>query len=84
MLKKNPACKFTFVREKSSSIHFYFKSTIIFIIDDQPFLPINPFAEPITTTTMSSMNSNHHHDDDMIDIDFRNTTNDQTNSKFIK
>lgn len=46
--------------------------------DDQPFLPINPFAEPITT--MSTANSNHHVDDDMIDIDFQNTTNDRSSS----
>jgi hypothetical protein len=54
----------------------------VFIPDDQPFLPINPFAEP--ATTMSTTNSNHRPgDDDMIDIDFQNTTNDRSNSKFI-
>jgi len=80
--KMNPACKPTFAREKSTLIHFYFKYRIIFFfLDDQTFLPVNPFAEP---TTMSTTNSNnHHHDDDMIDIDFRNATTDKTTSKFI-
>jgi hypothetical protein len=54
-------------------------SIIMFITDDQPFLPINPFAEP--TTTMSSTNP-HIGDEDMIDIDFKNSINDKTNSKF--
>jgi hypothetical protein len=50
---------------------------IIFIPDDQPFLPINPFAEPITT--MSSTNpAQRVCDDDMIDIDFKNTTNERS------
>ncbi|CAF0990951.1 unnamed protein product [Rotaria sp. Silwood1] len=49
--------------------------------DEQPFLPINPFAEPITT--MSTTNPNHHGDDDMIDIDFQNTTNDRTTSSVM-
>jgi len=45
--------------------------------NDQPFLPINPFAEPTTTT--SSSNPNHHGgtDEDMIDIDFRNNHQDR-------
>lgn len=49
--------------------------------DDQPFLPINPFAEPITT--MSTTNLNHPNgDEDMIDIDFQNANNDRASSKF--
>lgn len=49
--------------------------------DDQPFLPINPFAEPTTTT--SSSNPNHHGgtDEDMIDIDFRNNHQDRPHSE---
>lgn len=53
----------------------------MFVTDEQSFLPVNPFAEP--ATTMSSSNPIHHAgDDDMIDIDFRNSTNDRLNSKF--
>lgn len=52
------------------------RSNLCFI-DEQPFLPVNPFAEP--ATTMSTASTNHHrHDDDMIDIDFRNTTQERT------
>ena len=58
------------------SIHFLFLK-----LDDQPFLPINPFAEPATTMSTTNSNHHHHHDDDMIDIDFRNSSNDRTNSK---
>ena len=54
----------------------------MFITDDQPFLPVNPFADP-APTTMSSANANHHNgDDEMIDVDFRNSTHDRSSGKF--
>ena len=52
----------------------------MFVTDDQPFLPVNPFAEP-TTTTSPSNPKQHNGDEDMIDIDFRNNTTDRSHSE---
>jgi hypothetical protein len=53
----------------------------MFITDDQPFLPINPFAEP-TTTAITMSNPNHNGtDEDMIDIDYGHNNNNKSNSQ---
>ena len=78
----NAACRFVIARGENFSCRLPKLNVrlclIFFLTDDQPFLPINPFAEPITTASTTNVNQ-HGTDEDMIDIDFQSNHNDRAN-----